>query len=160
MDGVSDSRPNPWGYVLVLAGVGLFVVACFLPYYSVQGLPRARYSPSLYEVQTFRQSGSGTFGGMLLLFAGPTALTVAAAFGIGRARAWTATATTAMSIVWVLTWTGILLSGTSLVPPEKEIGYWLLLVAVGVVAVGAIVVAVSYRRTEAPGPQQEAEAAP
>ena len=45
-------------------------------------------------------------------------------------------------------------------PPEKEVGYWFLLGGVGVVAVGAIVVRISYRRTGIPEPKREIEPEP
>ena len=149
MDEVRGSGTSSLGYELILLGVVAFVAGCFLPYYSMQGGPDGRFSPSLYDIETFRRGGLGTFGGILFLFAGPAALAVAGAFGIGRPRAWTPVATVAIAIVWVLTWIGVLLAGGRLFPPEKEVGYWFLLGGVGVVAVGAIVVGVTSRRVRA-----------
>ena len=149
MDGVRGSGTSSLGYELIALGVVAFVAACFLPYYSVQGGPDGQYSPSLYEVQTARQTGLGAFGGILFLFSGPAALAVAAFFGIRRPRGWTAISSVAIAAVWGLTWIGILLSGSSLFPP-KEVGYWFLVIGVAVVAIGAVVVGITSRRAGVP----------
>jgi hypothetical protein len=153
MDGVRGSGTSSLGYELIALGVVAFVAACFLPYYSVQGGPGAQFSPSLYDVQTARQTGPGAFGGILILFSGPAALAVAAFFGIRRPRGWTAIASVAITAVWGLTWIGILLSGGSLFPP-KEVGYWLLVIGVGVVTIGAVVVVLTSRRAGVPGDEE------
>jgi hypothetical protein len=71
MDVVRESRPRPWGYVIVLLGAVLFAVACFLPYYSLENGPGgAPYGPSLYTIQTVDDSGFGDPGGILILFSG------------------------------------------------------------------------------------------
>ena len=138
-----------WGYVVVGLGVVLFVVASFLPYYSQRG-PGGRFSLSLYELQTVRQTGLSAFGGLLVLFSGVAALAAMTILGIARPRRWIAVAAVGITVVWSLMWIGFLLAATSFIP-QKELGYWLVLVSVGIVSAGAVVVGLSSRRVVAPG---------
>jgi hypothetical protein len=99
MDGTGGSRSGPWGYEIVLVGVVVFVVACFLPYYSQEFGAVPSFTPSLYRVQTIGDTWLGTMGGILFLFCGPAALAVCATFGIQRPRAWTAVAIASITVV-------------------------------------------------------------
>jgi hypothetical protein len=77
------------------------------------------------------------------------ALAVISSFGIRRPQVWTAVALVAVAALWVIESIGFALGASGLGPTEA-VGYWAVLVAVGVVAAGAIAVGMSVLRSEVP----------
>lgn len=137
---------RPVGYAIVLVGVAVFLVGCFLPYFTSVQRPSG---PSLYEMQTMRHSGVGFVGTILMLFTGVAALAVIASAGIRRPRGWTPGALVAVVIVWALDQIGFAL-GASGLWPTKAIGYWVVIAGVGIVTVGAAVVWAALPRDRLP----------
>ncbi len=135
-----SSVPRSGGYGIALVGTLAFVVACFLPYVTL----RPGFSPTLYEMQTMRHTGAGWVGAVLMLFTGVVALAVISSVGIRGSQDWTAAAFFAVALVWTLDEVGFALGAAGLWP-TKAVGYWVVLGAVGLVVVGAIIVAISGR---------------
>jgi hypothetical protein len=130
----------------VLIGAAGFFVSCFLPLYG--GAPTGPQSGiSLYrlEVTSFPgESLSAQIGGLLTLFGGMAIVTWIAILGFRRVAAWTLPAMTAATAVWSLGWFGLLLRFAGL-QISLSIGYWVLLLSVGVALGGAILAVVSSR---------------
>ena len=136
-------RAGSTGYVVVLLGVVAFVGGCFLPYFDYR--QSGVGSLSLYRLYTLSLGGEGTsVSGVLILFAGVATLAWVAVAGIRGSGNWTRPALAAVAIAWSLTWIGTLLGHTQLGAP-RVFGYWVLVVAVGVVMIGTIVVWISPR---------------
>jgi hypothetical protein len=140
-----NSAARPGGYLLVLLGAIAFVGSCFLPYYDPGTLPIESPTWSLFRTMTFgRQGAIGIAGGYLTLFAGVATVAWIAVAGLQEQRRWAPPALLAASIVWSLTWMGSLLSLPGFLGPVR-FGYWLLLLSIGVVLVGAVAVWLSSR---------------
>jgi hypothetical protein len=146
MGPLRDTVPRSAGLAIVLLGAAVYGVGCFLPYVTFEPRP---YAPSLYEMQTMRHSGPGWVGAVLLLFAGLVALIVLATLAIRWSRTWASVALVGIAAVWVLEEIGFTL-GASGLWPTKAIGYWVVLLAVGAVTVGAAMVGVSLVRAAVP----------
>lgn len=83
-----EARGSRVGYLVVLLGAALFVASCFVPYYGLGGPAQPTFS--LYESYEGAAIGgfdSGTFGGLLYLFAGVAILASIAVVGIARTDA-------------------------------------------------------------------------
>lgn len=140
MDALRAPAPRSTGYSVVLVGSLAFAVGCFLPYVTL----REAFTPSLYEMQTMRHTGAGFVGAVLMMFTGVVALGVISSVGIRRPQVWTAAALVAVVVVWTLDEIGFTL-GASGLWPTKTVGYWVVLVAIAVVAAGAMMVGISLR---------------
>jgi hypothetical protein len=134
------------GYGVVLVGALGFVVGCFLPYITTGQGPLG--SPSLFRMVTIGESGVKIVASILGLFTGAAALAWISIVGMRRFRAWTVVALTSVSVVWSLTWIGTLVGGNSMLNNPNAVGYWLMVVGVGVVIVGTAMVWASFRRAE------------
>ena len=128
------------GYAVVLIGALGFVVGCFLPYAEV-GAP-AEHSPSLYRLLTMREHALAATGSFLYLFTGVAAIALISLAALKQPRAWTPPALGAASIVWSLTWIGILLGGFGFYS-SHNVGYWLMAISIAVVILGTIAVGLS-----------------
>jgi hypothetical protein len=96
------------GYVIVLVGVIVFIVGCFLPYWGVTEPTSA--SLSLYWLYIPEGIGARqSVGGLLILFGGVTTLAWIAIAGIRGSR-WTRPALAGVTVAWSLTWIGTLLA--------------------------------------------------
>jgi hypothetical protein len=140
----SSAGPGAVGYVIVLVGVAGFVLSCFLPYAQVVD----RLSMSYYELVTRRRLTLQYLGGLLFLFGGAATVASVALAGLrhGRhERRRTPSILVAVTVAWSSAWIGWLVSVSG--GSGYEVGYWTMLVSVGVVIVGTIVVWVSARRT-------------
>lgn len=134
-------RAGSTGYVVLLIGAVAFVVGCFLPYYDYDVSP---FSVSLYRAMMFNPGGAeASAGAFLLLFAGVATLAWIAIAGVRGSGGWTRPTLAAVTIVWSLTWIGILLGASGF--GARLVGYWVLLLSVGVVVIGTIMVWVSAR---------------
>jgi Na+/proline symporter len=94
-------------------------------------------------------------GGLLLLFGGTATVAWVALAGLRHGqheRRQTTSILLAVTVTWSLSWIGILASVSG--PFGHELGYWSMLVSVGVVIVGTIFVWVSARHAT-----QEADSA-
>jgi hypothetical protein len=139
------------GYVIVLLGIIAFVVGCFLPYWDLpSGMRPLNYNTSYFRLVIVEGAGAAAnVGGFLLLFAGPAALAWIAIAGI-RGDRWTRPALAAATVVWSLTWIGVLLGVSRLAVDEPQrVGWWVLLFGVGVVVIGTINIWIRDRRAEA-----------
>jgi hypothetical protein len=139
------------GYLVVLLGVAGFVLSCFLPYAQVVD----RLSMSYYELVTMRRLTLQYLGGLLFLFGGAATVASVALAGLRRGRherRRTPSILVAVTVAWSLSWIGILVSVSG--GFGYEVGYWSMLVSVGVVIVGTILVWVSARHAT-----QEADSA-
>jgi hypothetical protein len=88
---------------------------------------------------------------VLNLFAGVTIVAWVSIAGLRRHR-WAPTALLAVSAAWSLTWIGVLLNVSGFVVRSPLVGYWLILVSIGVVVTGAIVVWISSRENMSASP--------
>jgi hypothetical protein len=140
---------SPLGYAVVLIGALGFVVGCFLPYADV-GAQAEHSSLSLYRLLSLRESALAATGSFLYLFTGVTAIALISLAALREPRAWTSPALVAASIVWSLTWIGILLGGYGFYT-SLNAGYWLMLACVCVVVLGAALVFMSSRTRRAVG---------
>jgi len=129
------------GYLLVLVGVAAFVLKLLLALHAILRsgihliLPIGHGEPgrNLEDV-----------GGLLLLFGGTTTVAWVALAGLrhGQHERWrTPSILLAVTVTWSLSWISVLLSVSGLF--EHEVGYWSMLVSVGVVIVGSVVAWVS-----------------
>ena len=128
------------GYALVLIGALGFVVGCFLPYAEV----RRPHSWSLYRLITTREAAAAVAGSYLYLFAGAAAIALISVAALRKPRAWAFPSLASASIVWSLTWIGILLGGYGFYT-SVNVGYWLMAVSIAVVVLGTILVGSSVR---------------
>jgi len=143
-------RVGSTGHAVVLLGAAAFVVGCFLPYYDYR--PIAAGSMSLYRLTLFSPGDPATnWGGSLFLFAGVATVAWIAVAGIRGSGGWTRPALAAVTVAWSLTWFGILLGASGFGTP-RVVGYWVLLLSLGVVVIGTILVWVS-TRSDASEPQ-------
>ena len=143
------------GYLVVLIGVAGFVLSCFLPYTTVPGVgvpgPVASLPTySYYRVVTFIPGGGTTHyvGELLFLFGGAATLAWVALAGLRHGQhehRRTPSILVAVTVAWSLSWIGVLVSGWRFY--DYEVGFWSMVVGVGVVIVGTIVVWVSARHT-------------
>ena len=146
---------RPVGYVIVLVGAVAFVVGCFLPFWDVpSGMRSLNNGPSYFRFVVVEGAEVATsVGGCMLLFGGPAALAWIAIAGINGSR-WTRPALAAATVVWSLTWIGVLLGvsrfGDRIV--DRGVGWWVLLLGVGVVVIGTIVIWIGGRRAEGVSP--------
>jgi hypothetical protein len=145
MEELRAAAPRSTGYGIALVGTLAFGVGCFLPYVTL----RLGFAPSLYQLQTMRHEGVGWVGAVLILFTGVLSLAAISSAGIRRPQLWTAIALVAIAPLWALETIGFAL-GASGLWPTKAVGYWVVLVAVGVVAAGAIAVGISVLRSGVP----------
>lgn len=127
------------GYVMVQLGVLAFVVGCFLPFWDVpSGMRPGNYNTSYFRLVVVEGADpASNVGGFLLLFGGPAVLAWIASAGIRGSR-WTRPALAAATVVWSLTWIGVL-PGVSRFGPltvDRGVGWWILLLGVAVVVVG------------------------
>jgi hypothetical protein len=102
--------------------------------------------------------GGEDFASILGLFTGAAALVWISIVGMRRFRAWTVVALTSVSVVWSLTWIGTLVGGNSMLNNPNAVGYWLMVVGVGVVIVGTALVWASSRRARLSTPDTTAAA--
>jgi hypothetical protein len=140
---------HPGGYFLVLLGAVAFVGSCFLPYYDleVNAPPLLEVDPSLFRMFTsFRETALAGVGGVLTLFGGIATIVWISMIGLRGHRFWAPVALLAVTVAWSLTWIGTLMGGTMTMAPAR-VGYWGLLVSIGVVVAGTIVVWTSSRGT-------------
>ena len=158
MDATQPEQPaSPVGPAIVLVGAAGFVVACFFPFYGGVGLgPGGESEPiSLYRanVTGFPSGGFGPqVGGFVFLFAGVAIIaSIAILLLRKRPQRWAVPALVAVVAAWSLSWFGTLLRvvGFSAVMPYREVGYWAVLLAVGVVTVGTVVCLLASRRRAA-----------
>jgi hypothetical protein len=125
---------------VVLVGALGFVAGCFLPY-AEAGTP---HSLSLYRLITMRQAAVAVAGSHLYLFAGAAAIALTSIAALKKPRVWAFPALAAASMVWSLTWIGILLGGYGFYS-SLNVGFWLMTVSIAVVILGMIVVRLSVR---------------
>jgi hypothetical protein len=151
----------PVGPAIILVGAAGFVVACFLPFYEFAALPRdqATISRSLYRLnvtQVPSASFASQVGGFVSLFAGVAIIAAIAILCLrSRPQTWTLPALVTAVAVWSVWWFGTLLQSTAF-PLPREVGYWAVLLAAGVVTVGTIVSVLASRSRAAPRDELEA----
>ena len=150
MDVTQPEEPaSPVGPAITLVGAAGFVVACFLPFYgAVVAIPGGEApSISLYRVNVTAFGGfASQVGGLVSLFAGVAIITsVAIVLLRKRPQWWALPALVAVVAAWSLYWFGTLLWITEF-PAPREVGYWAVLLTVGLVTVGMLVSVVASRR--------------
>jgi hypothetical protein len=127
------------GYLVVLAGCVAFVASCFLPYYDPGTLQMPLQSLSLFRLTTsYRESELASAGAFLNLFAGVATVASVSLAGL-RGHRWARPALLALSVAWSLTWIGTLLGATQYLESPR-VGYWSIVVSIGVVIAGSITV--------------------
>lgn len=153
MDATQPKQPDSQvGPAIVLVGTAGFVVACFLPFYGAVafGEPISLY---FAEVTGFPGVGfPSAVGGFVSLFAGVAIIaSIAIVLLRKRPQRWALPALVAVVAAWSLTWFGTLLRvvGYSVVMPFREVGFWAVLLTVGLVNVGTLVTVVASRRRAA-----------
>jgi len=150
------------GYLVVLIGVVAFVLSCFLPYRGFWGSEGSLFgpTPSFYRVVT---TGLGTLqsvGGLLFLFGGAATVAWVALAGLRHGqheRRRTPSILVAVTVAWSSAWIGVLVSQSGVSGVVYRVGYWTMLVSVGVVVVGTLLVWVSGRQM---GHEQDSAAGP
>lgn len=128
-------------YVVVLIGALGFLVGCFLPY--ADRAPGEDYL-SLYRLITVRETSVAATGSHLYLFAGASAIALIALAALKKPRSWAFPALAAASMVWSLTWIGILLGGYGFYS-SLNVGHWFMAVGIAVVVRGTISMGLSVR---------------
>jgi hypothetical protein len=133
------------GYIVVLIGLLGFAVSCFLPYLEAVG----GGSRSLYQLIIQRDDAHSAVlaavGGLLNLLAGPATIALISLAALKKPRTWVFPALAAVSIVWSLTWVGILLNAYGFFSTTPGVGYWLIAFSIAVVVLGTILVGLSIR---------------
>jgi hypothetical protein len=131
------------GPAIVLAGAAGFVIACFLPFYELRGLPPQGATISFYRVNVTgvpNASFASQVGGFIALFAGVAIIaSIAILLLRRRPRTRTLPALVAAVAVWSLWWFGTLPRLTGVSGVSRGVGYWGVLLAVGVVTIGTLV---------------------
>jgi hypothetical protein len=154
-----DQPASPGGPAIILVGAAGFVVACFLPFYEFAALPRHGDTISLYDVNVTgvpRGDLASQLGGFVYLFAGVAIIASIAILILRKQpRRGALPALVAVVAVWALSWFGNLLRSTAF-PLPREVGYWAVLLTVGVVTIGTIVSALASRSKAAPRDKLEA----
>jgi hypothetical protein len=135
-------RSKAVGSGVVLAGAIGFAVACFLPYFEPGS---GGGSLSLWGLFTVEPSAAETIATVLILFTGPAVLIGISLVALIRPQPWTAGALIPASIVWSLMWIGLIISGSTRSNTGTGVGYWVMLVCVVGVLIGATAVFVSAR---------------
>jgi hypothetical protein len=144
-----STRPR-WGigYLVVLLGVAGFVLSCFLPYTAFPGVGEgpALRTLSYHRLVTFIPGGGTAHyvGELLFLFGGAATLAWVALAGLRHGQhehRRTPSILVAVTVAWSLSWIGVLVSGWRFY--DYEVGFWSMVVSVGVVIVGTIIVWVS-----------------
>ena len=134
------------GYLVALVGALAFVVSCFLRYYAPGTVPMPIRSLSLFRLMTsYRESELVSAGAFLNLFAGVATIALVSLAGL-RGHRWARPALLALSVAWSLTWIGMALGATQYLESPR-VGYWSILVSIGVALVGSILVWSSSRGT-------------
>jgi hypothetical protein len=114
--------------------------------------PPHEETTSLYDVNVtgFPRVGfASQVGGFVSLFAGVAIIaSIAILLLRKRAQRWALPALVAVVAAWSLPWFGTLLQLAAVLSP-REVGYWAVLLTVGVVAVGTLVSVLASRRTAA-----------
>jgi hypothetical protein len=151
----ASRRSSALGYLVVLLGVAGFVLGCFLPYTTVpsvgvQGPVTSVPAYSYYRLVTYIPGGGTTHyvGELLFLFGGAATLAWVALAGLRQGQhehRRTPSILVAVTVAWSLSWIGVLVSGWRFF--DYEVGFWLMVVGIGVVIAGTIVVWVSARHT-------------
>ena len=144
-----DTRRSPGGgsrvgYLLNLIGTAAFAASCFLPFYSVHVDDSLVLRHSLYKDFSTSGKAFAYVGTWLFLFGGAAIVACVSIVGLRQdPPRWTPVALVAAAGAWSVSMIGLLL----FVPQglSVEIGYWCLLLSVGVVMAGAIVVFASAR---------------
>ena len=90
-------------------------------------------------------------GGFLFLFGGVATIALIAMAGI-RGYGWTRLVLAGATVVWSLTWIGMLLAQRSIPNAGRGVGWWVLLLGVAVVVIGTIVTWISESRAEGVSP--------
>ena len=120
---------------MALVGALAFVGSCFLPYYDPGTLPVPLRSLSLFRLMTsHRESQLVSAGAFLNLFAGVATIALVSLAGL-RGHRWARPALLALSVAWSLTWIGMAVGATQYLESPR-VGYWSILVSIGVVVIG------------------------
>jgi hypothetical protein len=140
------------GYLVVLIGVVAFVLSCFLPYRGFFGPEWGLFgpTPSFYRVVTTGLETPQYVGGLLFLFGGAATVAWVALAGLRHGhheRRRTPSILVAVTVAWSSAWIGVLVSQSGGVAGVVyRVGYWSMLVSVGVIVVGTLLVWVSGRQ--------------
>jgi hypothetical protein len=138
------------GYVIVLVGLAGFVLGCFLPYTSYESArTTSEVSISYYRLLTAGRETPQYVGGLLWLFAGAGIVAWIALAGLRlghHARRQAPSNLVAATLVWSLPWFGALVSVWG--GAGYAVGYWTMLVSIGLVVVGTLLVWVFGRQME------------
>jgi hypothetical protein len=109
------------GPIITLAGIGVFAVAVFLPFYEITGPARERMTLTFLRVLVGGGGLPGGLGSWLFTIAG-AAVVGGVALAVLRGRPGWTRVLAATAAVWGLTWLGLLVSMPSGV--RREVGYW------------------------------------
>jgi hypothetical protein len=140
------------GYLVVLLGVAGSVLSSFLPYTAIPSLGEGTSlrTLSFYRLVIFIPGGGTAHyvGELLFLFGGAATLAWVALAGLRHGQhehQRTPSILVAVTVAWSLSWIGVLVSGWRFY--DYEVGFWSMVVSVGVVIAGTIVVWLSARHT-------------
>lgn len=131
------------GPTILFVGSIVFVVGCFLPLWEPPApFPGRELTVSLYRLNVTGVASAGLrlkVGGFVSLFAGIAVIaSITIAHVTGRFVRWSLPALVGAAAVWSPWWIGTLLRFSG-IQFALGVGYWLVLVGVGLVAAGTIV---------------------
>ena len=129
---------RPAGYALVLVGALVFVVGAFLPYYGISFTSSdTTGTSSLWQaIVEARRTALGRAGGFLYLFGGIAIVASLAVSEIQRPTGRMRPVLAAAVGVWAAAWVGSLT--TDGFPGGHKLGFWVIVIGVGIVLVGTL----------------------
>ena len=142
-------RPPRLGPVLVLVGIAVFIVGCFLPYYHLALVSPGDDTATLFDlIVAQRHALLAEVGGLLYLFGGAAVVVGSAVAMIRCGCSWSRPALFAAVGAWTAQWVGSLT--TDAIPGGRGAGLWVTALDVALV-LGATLKVWGYGRAAKPG---------
>ena len=130
-------RPSRVGPVIVMLGLVVFVVGCFLPFSAITLDSADGGTASLFRLLVVdRTTLLGNVGGALYLFGGAIVVGVPTFAGIKCGCGWTRPGLFAAVGAWAATWVGSFMNGG--IPGGRVAGFWVMILGVALALAGTL----------------------